>query len=82
MEIGISDENPDDCASNPCLNGGTCYDGFRNFTCVCASGYSGGNCSGKILNINRANDGTLQYLVHLLKNKVDENGERFLHTKT
>ena len=57
-KLGILDENPDDCASNPCLNGGTCYDGFRNFTCVCAGGYSGANCSGKTINMSRANDGT------------------------
>jgi len=33
------------CASNPCVNGGTCTDGPDNsYTCACPSGYSGSNC--------------------------------------
>ena len=35
----------DDCADQPCLNGGTCSDGLNNYTCVCADGYTGKNCS-------------------------------------
>ncbi|XP_052222909.1 uncharacterized protein LOC127838892 isoform X2 [Dreissena polymorpha] len=31
----------DDCASNPCLYGGTCSNGY---TCICRAGVSGRNC--------------------------------------
>ena len=27
----------DECDPDPCLNGGTCVDGIRNYTCNCAS---------------------------------------------
>ena len=35
----------DDCAPNPCLNGGTCADGVASYTCACAPGYSGATCA-------------------------------------
>jgi len=34
----------DDCAGNPCQNGGTCVDGFDSYTCSCVGGYIGDNC--------------------------------------
>ena len=34
----------DDCADQPCHNGGTCIDGVNDYTCVCAVGYTGKNC--------------------------------------
>jgi hypothetical protein len=34
----------DDCAGNPCKNGGVCKDGVKSFTCTCAAGYSGVTC--------------------------------------
>ena len=38
----------DECDPNPCLNGGTCLDGVRNYTCNCTSDnfliYTGRNC--------------------------------------
>ncbi len=34
----------DDCASDPCQNGGTCTDGVNSYICDCASGFSGDNC--------------------------------------
>ena len=34
----------DECASNPCENGGTCVDGVNGYTCTCAAGYSGTMC--------------------------------------
>lgn len=36
--------NVDECAVNPCQNGGTCTDGVDSYTCACAAGYSGTNC--------------------------------------
>ena len=32
------------CHSNPCLNGGTCVNGFNDYTCHCPSTYYGKNC--------------------------------------
>lgn len=34
----------DDCASNPCNNGGTCTDLKDDVKCDCAGGYSGKFC--------------------------------------
>ena len=34
----------DDCRSNSCKNDGTCIDGVNDYTCKCASGYTGDNC--------------------------------------
>lgn len=33
-----------DCSSHPCLNGGICVDEIQQFTCNCASGFTGRNC--------------------------------------
>ncbi|XP_071498142.1 fibropellin-3-like [Diadema antillarum] len=30
--------------TNPCQNGGTCLDGFFDYSCMCPAGYSGSNC--------------------------------------
>ena len=34
----------DECASNPCQNGGSCVDGINLYTCNCNAGYAGYNC--------------------------------------
>ena len=34
----------DDCRSNSCKNDGTCIDGVNDYTCNCATGYTGDNC--------------------------------------
>ncbi|XP_035687857.1 brevican core protein-like [Branchiostoma floridae] len=34
----------DECASNPCQNGGTCTDGLNRYTCECVAGFTGDNC--------------------------------------
>ncbi|XP_078660976.1 brevican core protein-like [Branchiostoma floridae x Branchiostoma belcheri] len=34
----------DDCASNPCWFGGTCVDGFMDFSCICPKGFEGKKC--------------------------------------
>ena len=33
-----------ECASDPCQNGGTCQHGINQFTCLCLPGYSGSQC--------------------------------------
>jgi hypothetical protein len=35
----------DECAPNPCQNGGTCSDGVADFTCACPSGFAGKTCA-------------------------------------
>ena len=34
----------DECASNPCQNGGTCNDGINAYSCDCVPGHAGDNC--------------------------------------
>uniref|UniRef100_A0A8C5L610 Protein crumbs homolog 2 n=1 Tax=Jaculus jaculus TaxID=51337 RepID=A0A8C5L610_JACJA len=34
----------DECASAPCLHGGSCLDGVGSYRCVCAPGYAGASC--------------------------------------
>ncbi|GFO29520.1 delta-like protein, partial [Plakobranchus ocellatus] len=36
--------NIDECASEPCQNGGTCCDGINSFTCECPPGFKGPLC--------------------------------------
>ena len=36
--------NKDDCALNPCRNGGSCIDLVDDYTCQCAPGFGGANC--------------------------------------
>lgn len=38
----------DDCRSNPCKNGGTCYDAYKSFHCSCASGWQVRNPGGRL----------------------------------
>ena len=38
----LSDIN--ECLSNPCQNGGTCFDGINQYTCVCLLGFTGTFC--------------------------------------
>ena len=38
-------EDIDNCTDQPCLNGGTCIDSVNDYTCKCAVGYTGKNCS-------------------------------------
>ena len=44
-------ENTIECDSNPCMNGGSCYDGDNSYTCDCTSGFSGENCDSKYGNL-------------------------------
>ena len=34
----------DECSSNPCQNGGTCYDGIDSYKCHCKNGWNGTHC--------------------------------------
>lgn len=36
--------NINECAGNPCTNGGTCLDRINDYTCACPPGYAGRNC--------------------------------------
>jgi hypothetical protein len=38
----------DDCASSPCQNGGSCYDGTRSYECQCAEGWTGDACEEEV----------------------------------
>lgn len=46
LAIQPSSFQPDikECASSPCLNGGTCVDEVNQFSCVCGKGWSGPTC--------------------------------------
>jgi hypothetical protein len=38
------------CWSNPCLNGASCYGSVNSYLCVCVRGYTGLNCGEKMRN--------------------------------
>lgn len=38
------DQSINECASNPCQNGGTCIDGVGFYNCSCAPNFNGTNC--------------------------------------
>lgn len=40
--------NIDECAGNPCHNGGTCQDGINSFACRCPEGYHGPTCLSEV----------------------------------
>ncbi|XP_034858818.1 coagulation factor VII isoform X2 [Mirounga leonina] len=40
----ISYTDGDQCASNPCRNGGTCEDQLQSYICFCLDGFQGRNC--------------------------------------
>lgn len=40
--------NIDDCAVNPCNNGGSCIDLVNDYMCVCSLPYTGQNCHEKL----------------------------------
>ena len=39
----------DHCINATCKNGGSCVDGFRNYSCVCLAGFMGDQCQTGIL---------------------------------
>ena len=38
------DTNVNECASNPCQNGGSCMDRVNGYQCQCSDSYTGSNC--------------------------------------
>ena len=38
------DNNVNDCASDPCMNGGSCSDQVGGYVCSCPSGWGGDRC--------------------------------------
>ena len=50
----------DECASNPCQNGGTCIDQVAGFLCNCASGWTDAVCDrGMNLVFQEMNNGNI-----------------------
>lgn len=61
--------NIDECASNPCHNGGTCKDSINGFTCICPEGYHDPKCLSEVNECNsnpcihgKCNDGLNGYV--------------------
>ncbi|XP_035643402.2 fibulin-7 [Oncorhynchus keta] len=40
--------NINECASSPCLNGGTCVDEMNQFSCTCTKGWAGATCQSPV----------------------------------
>jgi len=45
LRLFIYTSDIDDCAEQPCQNGGNCTDEVNDFGCDCVAGYTGKNCS-------------------------------------
>ncbi|XP_041369439.1 protein crumbs-like isoform X2 [Gigantopelta aegis] len=45
------DSDVDDCLTIPCQHGGTCIDGFKNYTCKCPHNFNGTNCENDLRNL-------------------------------
>ena len=43
--LNIDFKDIDECASNPCKNGGTCIENIGGYSCDCPDGYAGENCA-------------------------------------
>uniref|UniRef100_A0A8D1VJ47 Coagulation factor VII n=1 Tax=Sus scrofa TaxID=9823 RepID=A0A8D1VJ47_PIG len=43
-QFWVSYNDGDQCASNPCLNGGSCEDQLQAYICFCPEGFEGRNC--------------------------------------
>ncbi|XP_070183825.1 neurogenic locus notch homolog protein 1-like isoform X5 [Littorina saxatilis] len=47
-ECVLKNQSINECASNPCLNSGTCIDEIVYFSCTCPEGYTGTRCETNI----------------------------------
>ena len=46
----------DECASTPCLHGGTCVDSVNYFHCICEPGYTDNVCSTGMIMLSNQHD--------------------------
>ena len=53
----------DNCTPNPCQNSGTCIDGVASYTCMCAVGFTGPQCT--ISKTNSINDIPFTIILYL-----------------
>ncbi|XP_033033067.1 coagulation factor VII isoform X1 [Trachypithecus francoisi] len=44
LTVGCAGEDGDQCASNPCQNGGSCKDQLQSYICFCLPSFEGRNC--------------------------------------
>ena len=49
FEGHLCENDTDECASQPCFNGGTCQDQLNSFTCDCPVGFIGNQCEANIV---------------------------------
>ena len=47
LKVVITDFTDGPCQSQPCMNGGTCYDRDDLHNCRCSDGFEGNNCETK-----------------------------------
>lgn len=68
----------DECATNPCQNGGTCADAVNAFVCTCASSYSGATCT----DVTFPTDGVFNFATTNLGARVCDRGEGAAYSVT
>ncbi|XP_024296078.2 fibrillin-3 [Oncorhynchus tshawytscha] len=47
-QTGKANNDINECASSPCLNGGTCVDEMNQFSCTCTKGWAGATCQSPV----------------------------------
>lgn len=75
-----------ECASNPCANGGVCIDLINGFRCECPRGYYDARClsdvdeckSNPCKHGGSCEDGVNQFICHCLPGKCVKDGERIV----
>lgn len=48
-DLLLYSDDVDECASYPCVNGGTCQDDINMFACSCTEGWTGTLCHGEAI---------------------------------
>ena len=52
LSICVSQTVINNCASAPCQNGGSCYNGINSYSCSCLAGYTNYKCqTGKCISL-------------------------------